>query len=110
ILEFLQNNPDKTVKDIRIACYGLAFKPDIDDLRESPALKIVESITHFHNGSVIAIEPNIESMPKGLSGITSVNSLEKVSADIHLLLVDHLQFKNMEKPEGIIIDTRGVWS
>ncbi|EGR0922724.1 UDP-N-acetyl-D-mannosamine dehydrogenase [Vibrio parahaemolyticus] len=110
ILEFLQNNPDKTVKDIRIACYGLAFKPDIDDLRESPALKIVESITHFHNGSVIAIEPNIESMPKGLSGITLVNSLEKVSADIHLLLVDHLQFKNMEKPEGIIIDTRGVWS
>ncbi|ELE7132591.1 UDP-N-acetyl-D-mannosamine dehydrogenase [Vibrio harveyi] len=110
ILEFLQNNPDKTVKDIRIACYGLAFKPDIDDLRESPALKIVESITHFHNGSVIAIEPNIESMPKGLSGITSVNFLEKVSADIHLLLVDHLQFKNMEKPEGIIIDTRGVWS
>ncbi|ELZ1481580.1 UDP-N-acetyl-D-mannosamine dehydrogenase, partial [Vibrio parahaemolyticus] len=95
ILEFLQNNPDKTVKDIRIACYGLAFKPDIDDLRESPALKIVESITHFHNGSVIAIEPNIESMPKGLSGITLVNSLEKVSADIHLLLVDHLQFKNM---------------
>ncbi|ELB2765733.1 UDP-N-acetyl-D-mannosamine dehydrogenase [Vibrio alginolyticus] len=110
ILEFLQNNPDKTVKDIRIACYGLAFKPDIDDLRESPALKIVESITHFHNGSVIAIEPNIESMPKGLSGVTSVNSLEKVSADIHLLLVDHLQFKNIEKPEGIIIDTRGVWS
>ena len=37
-------NPDKTTKDVIIACYGLAFKPDIDDLRESPACELQNSL------------------------------------------------------------------
>ena len=59
IAEFLIENPDKNINDIVIACYGLTFKPDIDDLRESPALNIVREIANFHEGKVLAVEPNI---------------------------------------------------
>ncbi|OXX67460.1 UDP-N-acetyl-D-mannosamine dehydrogenase, partial [Vibrio sp. V19_P1S1T109] len=62
IAEFLQANPDKTAREVTVACYGLAFKPDIDDLRESPAMEIVKSISSYHAGKVLAIEPNIECL------------------------------------------------
>ena len=67
ITDFLQANPKKTAKDVTIACYGLAFKPDIDDLRESPALQITKKISDFHVGDVLVIEPNISELPSGLS-------------------------------------------
>ncbi|MEW4538190.1 UDP-N-acetyl-D-mannosamine dehydrogenase, partial [Vibrio cholerae] len=63
IAEFLQANPSKTVRDITIACYGLAFKPDIDDLRESPSMHIALQISNFHAGKVVFVEPNIEKLP-----------------------------------------------
>ena len=53
IVDFLQAHPEKTAKDITIACYGLSFKPDIDDLRESPALNITKRIAKMHVGKVI---------------------------------------------------------
>lgn len=62
VADFLNANPTKTAQDVTIACYGLAFKPDIDDLRESPALDITKSIADSHVGKVLAIEPNISSI------------------------------------------------
>ncbi len=44
IAEFLQANPEKTAREVTVACYGLAFKPDIDDLRESPAMAITQKV------------------------------------------------------------------
>jgi UDP-N-acetyl-D-mannosaminuronic acid dehydrogenase len=111
--DYLQANSNKTAKDVVIACYGLAFKADIDDLRESPALNITEEISTFHTGRVIVFEPNIKMLPLSLAG--KVNLIDKdndiYTPDIIVILVDHKEFKlmnfqNMKKK--IIIDTTGV--
>ncbi|WP_308412809.1 UDP binding domain-containing protein, partial [Vibrio parahaemolyticus] len=76
----LQENADKTAKDITIACYGLAFKPDIDDLRESPAMQIVKEIASLHAGRVIAVEPNINQLPNSLAQV-ELQSFELAKAN-----------------------------
>ncbi|MEL4482915.1 UDP-N-acetyl-D-mannosamine dehydrogenase [Shewanella algae] len=110
IADFLQANPEKTAKDITIACYGLAFKPDIDDLRESPAMAITQKIAQMHKGTVIAVEPNIESMPSKLTNVELVNlEVASKAADIHVMLVDHLDFKSKTLISDYLIDTKGIW-
>lgn len=115
VAEYLQENPEKTAKDVTIACYGLAFKPDIDDLRESPALAITKKIAAEHPGQVIAVEPNIHELPERLVGVFSLvnESFADSQATVKLLLVDHRQFKsaNYEKGNTVckIVDTRGIW-
>ncbi|MFA0436149.1 UDP-N-acetyl-D-mannosamine dehydrogenase [Vibrio breoganii] len=108
VAEFLQNNPNKAAEDVTIACYGLAFKPDIDDLRESPALNIARTIADTHAGNVVAIEPNITNL--------NIDNIELVSldfslsnTDIHVMLVDHQQFKKIKLNDKFIIDTKGIW-
>jgi UDP-N-acetyl-D-mannosaminuronic acid dehydrogenase len=110
IADFLQASPTKTAKDVTIACYGLAFKPDIDDLRESPAFNIAEKISVMHAGKVLAVEPNIEVLPTSL-GRAELCTFEKASveADIQVLLVDHKQFKLNQPSRGTLIDTKGIW-
>ncbi|WP_045379359.1 UDP-N-acetyl-D-mannosamine dehydrogenase [Vibrio campbellii] len=106
--EFLQANPTKTAKDVTIACYGLAFKPDIDDLRESPALDITKAIANFHTGEVLAIEPNIQEIKhENIKLVTIDESLTKT--DIHVMLVDHQQFKKIKLNDSFVIDTKGIW-
>ncbi|MBB1315471.1 UDP-N-acetyl-D-mannosamine dehydrogenase [Aliivibrio sp. SR45-2] len=108
VADFLNANPTKTAKDVTIACYGLAFKPDIDDLRESPALDITKSIADFHAGEVFAIEPNVESINyENIKLVTIDESLTKT--DIHVMLVDHKQFKKIRLNNSIVIDTKGIW-
>ncbi|EGR0072337.1 UDP-N-acetyl-D-mannosamine dehydrogenase [Vibrio vulnificus] len=110
IADFLQANPEKTAKDVTIACYGLAFKPDIDDLRESPAMAITQKIAEIHAGRVIAVEPNIESVPEKLKYVDLMAfDTAKKEADVQVLLVDHKEFKVAPVMQGIIIDTKGIW-
>jgi len=110
IADYLQANPTKTTKDVTVACYGLAFKPDIDDLRESPALNITQKIAALHSGSVIAVEPNINKLPSSISSFNlSTFNNAKDNADIHLLLVDHKEFKNTDLKVEYLIDTKGIW-
>ncbi|KWV96299.1 MULTISPECIES: UDP-N-acetyl-D-mannosamine dehydrogenase [unclassified Erythrobacter] len=99
----------KTEDQISIAVYGLAFKPDIDDLRESPALRIVSQLAASHKGPITVIEPNITALPEELNLEQVTLTTDAASADIHLMLVDHQSFKQMHKPSGAIVDTRGVW-
>ena len=47
IVDVLSTHPEKGMADVTVACLGLAFKPDIDDLRESPAVKITQQIAHL---------------------------------------------------------------
>lgn len=72
----------------RIACLGLAFKPDIDDLRESPALHIAMAL-HAQSYDVIAVEPNI-SNHESLPLLTLEEALDR--ADVLVVLVKHKLF------------------
>lgn len=74
----------------KVACLGLAFKPDIDDLRESPAAHIVEALVS-QGYDVIAVEPNIEKHD-GFTLATLEDVLQK--ADVVAVLVKHRQFAN----------------
>ena len=110
IAEFLQKNPNKKITDVKIACFGLAFKPDIDDLRESPAMEIVRQVSDFHAGEVMAVEPNIQHALEGekFNLVEFHEANEK--ADIAVLLVDHKEFKNNKLTSvSHMIDTKGIW-
>ena len=94
----------------RIACYGLAFKADIDDLRESPAVRIVSELAGRDDCEIVVIEPNVDALPASLAGLELTSAeAARDSADIHLLLVDHREFRSSAPPSGAIIDTRGIW-
>ncbi len=91
-------------RDAKIACMGLAFKPNIDDLRESPALHVVEQL--LKDGfDVISVEPNITSH-NGLT-ILSKSEAEKES-DIMCYLVRHKEFLGEER-EARKLDFCGVF-
>ncbi len=110
VSECLLANSEKTAKDVKIACFGLAFKPDIDDLRESPSVSIVKKIAAGHPGTVLVVEPKIKELPDGMRHLHLVEQGVAVKeADINILLVDHKEFKECPITKGIIIDTRGVW-
>ncbi|MBI3795118.1 MAG: UDP-N-acetyl-D-mannosamine dehydrogenase [Nitrospinae bacterium] len=99
-----------------VACLGLAFKADIDDLRESPALHITEKLAEESKWSLLVVEPYISELPIGLKGKANVahSSLDEAlqKADVVLMLVNHKQFANIS-PESLkgkeLVDTRGVW-
>ena len=106
----------KDISKLKITCLGLAFKPDIDDLRESPALSIAGRISLMGFSKVLIVEPNISGLPKEFKDkpvdLVSVDEAIRV-ADIVVLLVDHTPFKstNLSLLSGKqIIDTRGIWS
>jgi len=110
VADFLQKNPTKTAQNVTIACYGLAFKPDIDDLRESPALNITKQIAQMHAGLVFAVEPNITQLPNNINDLQLCDfSYAQQEADIHVLLVDHRAFKENKISSDYLIDTKGIW-
>ncbi|MEM7519726.1 MAG: UDP-N-acetyl-D-mannosamine dehydrogenase [Pseudomonadota bacterium] len=106
---FLLQHAHKAAKDVSLSVYGLSFKPDIDDLRESPALDIARRLASAHPTPVQVVEPNIAALPEGLENATLVDEQQARGADIHVMLVDHKQFKGSTPPKGQIVDTRGVW-
>lgn len=91
-----------------IACLGLSFKANVDDLRESPAVDIVTRLRELDIGDLVICEPNIDNHPQ-FQLHTIQEALDK--ADIILLLVDHKEFQSLSAAklsEKVIIDTRGV--
>ncbi len=91
-----------------IGCLGLAFKADVDDLRESPALEIVHHLKAANLGELLVCEPNLKTHRE----FTLLPMEEVVArADIILLLVDHRPFRRLKASqfkEKVLIDTRGV--
>lgn len=107
VLERVRKCADKFKKPV-IACLGLAFKADVDDLRESPAFEIVSSLKAEGLGELRVCEPNLSHC----SDFDLCRMEEALSeADIVLLLVDHKPFRKLNAAdlrEKIVIDTRGV--
>lgn len=100
-----------------VAALGLAFKADIDDLRESPALEITRTLAEsLEHATVLTAEPNITSLPQKLQDIPNLRLAEYreaiEQADVVLLLVDHQQFKDLPATAlkgKAVIDTKGIW-
>lgn len=98
-----------------IACMGLSYKPDIDDLRESPAVDIVETLAKEGVGEILVVEPHVNRLPQHLvEAGASLSDFEVAAkrADILLLLVDHRAFLRVDRTlfqHKIVIDTRGAW-
>ncbi|SAK72819.1 UDP-N-acetyl-D-mannosamine dehydrogenase [Caballeronia ptereochthonis] len=100
-------------KEPVIACLGLAFKADIDDLRESPAVEIAADLARRHPGCVLAIEPNIRELPAHLRDAVELCALNEalLRADVIVILVDHAPFKSVDPirlQTKVVIDTRGM--
>jgi UDP-N-acetyl-D-mannosaminuronic acid dehydrogenase len=104
-------------RDVVVACLGLAFKANIDDLRESPSLEIAERLARQRSGlRLLIVEPYIEKLPSKLANEPEVELMELelalLKADVVVLLVDHHQFKSVDRAclDGkVVVDTRGVW-
>jgi UDP-N-acetyl-D-mannosaminuronic acid dehydrogenase len=80
---------------ISIALLGIAFKPNIDDLRESPALSIAETICNEMAAldSVMIVEPNVDELPPGISSARKMDLDDALeAADIVVILVAHDEF------------------
>ena len=97
---------------LKIAVLGISFKPDIDDLRESPALRIAEALVDEYGDQVMIVEPNIETVPPSLFGSALVELDHALDvADILVVLVAHRQFRDLGRSlscERPIVDPAGI--
>ncbi len=98
----------------KVALLGLAFKPDIDDFRESPALEIAEALAHSHGERILVVEPFTDELPKvlaetGAELVTLDAALRQ--AEIVVVLVDHTAFRHLSPHDlagKLVFDTRGM--
>lgn len=98
-----------------VACLGLAFKANIDDFRESPALKIAAHLAQAHGERIRIVEPHADRLPADFDG-TGAQLIDIDAAietcPIFIVLVDHDVFKSVpldERADKLVYDTRGVW-
>lgn len=115
VADVLANRLGATMADVKVACLGLAFKPDIDDLRESPALQITENVAKL-GCQVLAVEPNIDVLPENLSGLNlALASLDEAlaNADVLCVLVKHCSFIEaavLTRDHPKVIDAVGLFA
>lgn len=104
-----------TLKQPVIACLGLSYKADVDDLRESPAVTIVEELARAGVGELLVVEPHVNALPENLAKLgLKLWDFDRATerANILLLLVDHASFLTVDHDvvkDKIVVDTRGAW-
>jgi UDP-N-acetyl-D-mannosaminuronic acid dehydrogenase len=99
----------------QIACCGLAFKANVDDLRESPALEVARKLSERYGSRIRIVEPFIKELPREIADhgavLTDLDEALK-RCEIAIILVDHDQFKNIplgDRRHLVVLDTRGIW-
>jgi UDP-N-acetyl-D-mannosaminuronic acid dehydrogenase len=103
------------LKNPVIACLGLSYKRDVDDLRESPAVEIVKRLAKDKVGELLVVEPHVSRLPADLSRLgLELHDFDMAieRANVVLLLVDHMSFLQVDRnvlKDKFVIDTRGAW-
>ncbi len=98
-----------------IACLGLSYKANVDDLRESPALDIVADLARRNIGEILVVEPHINALPPELASLgLALSDFDRATerANILVLLVDHASFLTVDHDvlkDKFVVDTRGAW-
>ncbi|MGE0751911.1 MAG: UDP-N-acetyl-D-mannosamine dehydrogenase [Variibacter sp.] len=117
IQEFATALRNDGVERPAVACLGLAFKPDIDDIRESPALAITEEVAGWGDCDVFVAEPHLSELPSSLAAknhvVMSSASDAIAKSQIVALLVNHRQFYQIDRTSlrgKKLVDTRGMWA
>ncbi len=93
-----------------IGCLGISYKPDIDDIRESPALEIVRTLIAEEIGEVLVHDPYLSHHDLDFPSTPLPELLEK--SEIVVLLVNHREYYALDRSlleEKVIIDTRGIF-
>lgn len=110
--EAISLNPGLRLEDLSIACFGLAFKADIDDLRESPALELATRIMAMNTGKTLVVEPNLTALPESLQGAVFAGRDEALqAAHVLVFLVDHKSFFGIDTEAlagKVVVDTKGL--
>ena len=99
-----------------VACLGLAYKSDVADLRESPAIAVIKHLQRRLRGQILVVEPFVSTLPADIvdDGATKLVDLDDglAAADVVVLLTDHSVFADIS-PEPlaskVVIDSRGTW-
>jgi UDP-N-acetyl-D-mannosaminuronic acid dehydrogenase len=100
---------------VPVACLGLAFKANIDDFRESPALKVAAALADRFGNRIRIVEPYAALLPERLAstGATLIDvdtAIER--CPVMIVLVDHDVFRSIpleERADKHVLDTRGIW-
>ena len=101
------NDHSKSIRDSKILVLGLGYKKDIDDMRESPALKIIE-LLKFKGAKICYYDPYVTNTTKIEFADLSEDNLAK--ADAVLITTDHsnVDYEKVGKYAKLVIDTRNV--
>jgi UDP-N-acetyl-D-glucosamine dehydrogenase len=109
------NNAERPLKGAKVLVLGIAYKKNVDDMRESPSVEIME-ILREHGAKVAYSDPNVPTFPKMRQHFFDLRSVDLTAAnisqyDVVLIATDHdvFDYELLRKHAKLIVDSRGVY-